>query len=228
VAVRALVFDVFGTLVDWRSGVAAAFAEAGVAGHPEELADDWRARYAPALDDVNRGDRTWSTLDDLQLATLDELLADGGVSGVDDATRARLVAAWHRLDPWPDVREGLDRLRRERVCATLSNGHVALLIDLARHGDLRFDAILSAELAGAYKPAPQAYRTAARLLGVAPHELMLVAAHPTDLAGARGAGLRTAFVDRPLEHGPGSPPRADPAADVSASDLLDLAERLTG
>jgi 2-haloacid dehalogenase len=134
--------------------------------------------------------------------------------------------AWHRLDPWPDVREGLERLRRERVCATLSNGHVALLIDLARHGDLRFDAILSAELAGAYKPAPEAYLTAARLLGVAPGELMLVAAHPSDLAGARAAGLRTAFVDRPLEHGPGSPARSDPEADVSASSLPELAAQL--
>ena len=224
--VPALVFDVFGTLVDWRSGETAAFAAAGVEGDPSELADDWRSRYGPALEDVNRGDRTWSTLDDVHRATLDELLDDRGVPGVDDDTRGRLVQAWHRLDPWPDVREGLERLRRKFVCATLSNAHVALLIDLARHGDLRFDAILSAELAGAYKPAPQTYSTAARLLGVAPSELMLVAAHPSDLAGARAAGLRTAFVHRPLEHGAGSPPRADPAADVSASDLLELAERL--
>jgi 2-haloacid dehalogenase len=227
VAVRALVFDVFGTLVDWRAGVAAAFASAGVGGAPaEELADDWRSRYAPALADVNRGARSWSTLDDVHLATLDEMLHARGIEGVDEAVRADLVQAWHRLDPWPDVRDGLERLRRTHVTATLSNGHVALLVDLARHGDLRFDAILSAELAGSYKPAPQAYRTAARLLGVAPHELMLVAAHPSDLAGARAAGLRTAFLDRPAEHGPGSPPRADPDADVSAAGLPELAERL--
>jgi 2-haloacid dehalogenase len=138
------------------------------------------------------------------------------------------VRSWHRLDPWPDVREGLELLRREHVTATLSNGHVALLIDLARHGDLRFDAILSAELAGAYKPAPQTYRTAARLLGVAPDELMLVAAHPSDLAGARAAGLRSAFIDRPLEHGPDTPARSDAQADVSAASLPELAERLAG
>ena len=230
VPVRALVFDVFGTLVDWRSGVTTAFAGAGVDGDPAELADDWRSRYAPALEDVNRGARSWSTLDDLHLATLDELLADRSASAVDEATRETLVRAWHRLDPWPDVRDGLERLRQAHVCATLSNGHIALLIDLARHGDLRFDAILSAELAGAYKPAPQSYRTAARLLGVAPHELMLVAAHPSDLAGARAAGLRTAFIDRPDEHGVGGdvvPPRSDPEADVSASDLPELAELLS-
>jgi 2-haloacid dehalogenase len=229
VAVRALVFDVFGTLVDWRAGVAAAFAAASIDGaSEEELADDWRSRYGPALADVNRGARSWSTLDDLHLATLDELLDERGIDGVDEAVREDLVRSWHRLDPWPDVRDGLERLRRTYVTATLSNGHVALLIDLARHGDLRFDAILSAELAGSYKPAPQAYRTAARLLGVAPHELMLVAAHPSDLAGARAAGLRTAYIDRPDEHGPGSPPRRDPDADVSAASLTELAERLAG
>jgi len=228
VAVRALAFDVFGTLVDWRTGVARAFAAAGVEGDPAELADDWRSRYAPALDDVNNGRRSWSTLDDIHLATLDELLADRGVRGLDEGTRRELVQSWHRLDPWPDVREGLELLRRTHVTATLSNGHVALLVDLARHGDLRFDAILSAELAGAFKPAPETYRTAARLLGVAPHELMLVAAHPSDLAGARAAGLRTAFVHRPDEHGPGSPPRSDPDADVSADSLPELAQRLAG
>jgi 2-haloacid dehalogenase len=117
-------------------------------------------------------------------------------------------------------------LRRRHVTATLSNGHVALLVDLARHGDLRFDCVLSAEMANAYKPAPEVYETAARLLGVQPAELMLVAAHPWDLAGARHAGLRTAFVDRPLEYGPGSPAREDPAADESVGDLHELAERL--
>jgi 2-haloacid dehalogenase len=228
VAVRALAFDVFGTLVDWRASVASAFAAAGVDGDPGELADDWRARYAPALEDANRGRRQASTLDELHLQTLAELLDARGLTGVDDATRAELVGVWHRLDPWPDVREGLEALRRSFVTATLSNGHVALLIDLARHGDLRFDAILSAELAGAYKPAPEVYLAAARLLDVEPGELMLVAAHPWDLAGARSAGLRTAFVHRPDEHGPGSPPRSDPEADVSVDDLLELAERLRG
>jgi 2-haloacid dehalogenase len=228
VPVRALAFDVFGTLVDWRAGVTAAFALAGLEGDPSELADDWRGRYAPALADVNRGARPWSTLDDLHLATLDEMLAARGIDGVDDAVCRTLVHAWHQLDPWPDVRDGLELLRRTYITATLSNGHIALLVDLARHGDLRFDAILSAELAGCFKPAPQPYRAAARLLGVEPHELMLVAAHPSDLAGARAAGLRTAYLDRPEEHGRGSPPRTDPEADVSAASLTELAERLAG
>ncbi len=136
------------------------------------------------------------------------------------------MGAWHRLDPWPDVRAGLDALRQDRITAALSNGHLALLVDLARHGDLRFDCLLSAELARAYKPAAAVYRTAAQLLGAEPGELMLVAAHPWDLQGAREAGLRTAFIDRPLEYGPGSPAREDFEADVSAGDLHELAQRL--
>ena len=138
------------------------------------------------------------------------------------------MEAWHRLDPWPDVRPGLDALRAHHVTAALSNGHVALLVDLARHGDLRFDCLLSAELVRAYKPAPEVYRTAARLLGLGPGDLMMVAAHPWDLQGARGAGLRTAFVDRPLEYGHGSRERAKPGADESVADLLELAGRVAG
>jgi 2-haloacid dehalogenase len=226
-AVRALVFDVFGTLVDWRSGVADSFRASGVSGDPYELADAWRARYRPILAEVNDGDRPWGSFDELHLATLDDLLAERGLD-LSAPQRRTLVGAWHRLDPWPDVRDGLDALRRERAVAMLSNGHVALLVDLARHGDLRFDCVLSAELARAYKPAPAAYLTAARLLGVEPAELMLVAAHPWDLDGARRAGLRTAFVDRPLEYGPGSAAREDPEADESVGDLLELAERLGG
>jgi 2-haloacid dehalogenase len=222
VTVRALVFDVFGTLVDWRSGVAAAFAETGAAGDPHDLADDWRARYAPVLAEVNAGRRPWGTLDELHRTTLDALLAERA-DELPRAERERLVGAWHRLDPWPDVREGLELLRRRFLTATLSNGHVALLVGLARHGDLRFDAILSSELAGAFKPDPSAYRTAARLLGCTPQETMLVAAHPSDLAGARAAGLRSAFVHRPAEHGPGAPARSDPQADVSADSLVELA-----
>jgi 2-haloacid dehalogenase len=224
-AVRALVFDVFGTLVDWRSGVADAFQASGVSGDRYELADAWRARYRPILAEVNDGARPWGSFDDLHLVTLDDLLAERGVDLPIDERR-RLVGAWHRLDPWPDVRAGLEALRRRRVVAMLSNGHVALLVDLARHGDLRFDCVLSAELAQAYKPSPEAYLTAARLLGVEAGELMLVAAHPWDLDGARNAGLRTAFVDRPLEYGEGSAAREDPDADEAVGDLLELAERL--
>src|SRR5918992_307502 len=220
-AVQALVFDVFGTLVDWRSGVSEAFRASGLAGDPEELADDWRSRYVPILGEVNEGSRPWGNFDELHLVTLGDLLAERGLN-LPVEERRRLVGAWHRLDPWPDVRAGLEALRRRRVAATLSNGHLALLVDLPRHADLRFDCVLSAELAHAYKPAPEAYQTAARLLGVEPAELMLVAAHPWDLEGARGAGLRTAFVDRPLEYGAGSAAREDPAADVAVRDLHEL------
>lgn len=225
--VRALAFDVFGTLVDWRSGVAEAFRAGGVPGDPEELADAWRARYRPVLAEVNEGSRPWGNFDDLHLVTLDGLLAERGMD-VPIEERRRLVGAWHRLDPWPDVRAGLEALHRGRVTAALSNGHVALLVDLARHADLRFDCVLSAELAHAYKPAPEVYRTAARLLGVEAAELMLVAAHAWDLEGAREAGLRTAFVERPLEYGPGSAARTDPDADESVADLHELAARLGG
>jgi 2-haloacid dehalogenase len=224
-AVRALVFDVFGTLVDWRSGVTDAFRAMRVPGDPEELADAWRARYRPILAEVNNHARPWGNFDDLHLVTLTDLLTERGVD-LPAEQRRRLVRSWHQLDPWPDVPRGLDALRRQRVTSALSNGHLALLIDLARHGDIRFDCLLSAELAHAYKPAPEAYLTAARLLGVEPGELMLVAAHPWDLEGARAAGLRTAFVYRPLEYGPGSATRDDFDADVSAGDLDELARRL--
>lgn len=223
--IRALVFDVFGTLVDWRGGVSRAFRAAGLPGDPDELADAWRARYQPILTEVNDGARAWGTFDELHLVTLDDLLAERGITASPEI-RHTLVRAWHQLDPWPDVKAGLEDLRRNHVTAPLSNGHIALLVDLARHGDLRFDCVLSAELANAYKPAAKAYLTAARLLDSDPSEVMLVAAHPSDLAGARAAGLRTAFVDRPLEFGPATGSRADPHADVSAGDLRELAQLL--
>jgi 2-haloacid dehalogenase len=226
-AIPALVFDVFGTLVDWRTGIAEAFASSGLGDDPEQLADDWRARYMPILAEVNDGKRPWGNFDELHLVTLDALLRDRRLEASPDARR-RLVAAWHRLEPWPDVRDGLKELRRRHVVATLSNGHVAMLVDLARRGDLHFDCVISAELAGAYKPKAVVYQTAAQLLGVDPGELMLVAAHPWDLEGARGAGLGTALVKRPLEYGPRSPAREDPDANLVVNDLPELAARLAG
>jgi 2-haloacid dehalogenase len=224
-AVRALVFDVFGTLVDWRSGIARAFLASEVSGDPQELADAWRARFWPMLAAVNAGERPWANFDELHAVALDELLIERGID-VPVLERGRLVEAWRQLDPWPDVRAGLDALRRPRVVAALSNGHVALLVDLVRHAGLRFDCVLSAELVRAYKPDREAYLLAARLLGLEPAELMLVASHPLDLEGARRAGLRSALVERPLEYGAGSPARKDPNADLSVGDLRDLAQRL--
>ena len=169
--------------------------------------------------------RPWGNFDELHHTTLGDLLAERGLD-LPAEDRQRLVRRWHRLDPWPDVRGGLDRLRRGWVTATLSNGHVALLVDLARHGGLSFDCVLSTELAHLYKPVPEAYLLAPRLLDLEPVEVMMVAAHPWDLAGAREAGLSTAFVDRSLEYGSGSPAREDPQADISVSGLDELADRL--
>jgi 2-haloacid dehalogenase len=225
VEIRALTFDVFGTLLDWRSTITRAFRESGADCDPEELADDWRALALTATQEVNQKQRRWATFDELHELTLGELLEDRGLE-LPDAGRAALVCAWHRLDPWPGVPAGLEALRRGRVVAALSNGNVALLVDLARHGDLRFDCVLSAELARVYKPRPEVYLTGVRLLGLEPSEVMMVAAHPFDLKGARGAGLRTAFIDRPLEYGPRSAPRKDPEADISVKSLDDLAARL--
>ena len=226
-AVRALTFDVFGTLVDWRTTIAGAFTEADVEGDPGELADDWRSRYVPIMLEVNRGERPWGDFDELHLATLEDLLSERGLE-VELGQRRQLVSAWHRLDPWPDVRRGLETLHSRFITAALSNGHTALLVDLTRRGDFGFDCLFSAELVRAYKPSPEVYRMAARLLRPEPSEVMFVAAHPGDLAAARHAGLRTAFIDRPLEYGPGSPPREDPDADESAADLGELARKLTG
>lgn len=223
--VRALTFDVFGTLVDWRSGIANAFRECGLDGDPEDLADDWRARLWPITGEVNEGRRPWGDFDQLHHATLDALLTQRGLE-LSSEHRSELVKAWHRLDPWPGVREGLEALRTERVVAALSNGHVALLVDLSRHANLRFDCLLSAELARVYKPKAEVYLTGVGLLGLDVGEVMMVAAHPFDLEGARRVGLRSAFIDRPLEYGPGSPPREDPDADIAVSDLHELAARL--
>jgi 2-haloacid dehalogenase len=227
VEVRALTFDLFGTLLDWRSTIASAVQASGLSPDPEELADGWRARALAATQDVNQEQRPWETFDRLHEVTLGELLEERGLE-LGHEGRAALARAWHRLDPWPGVPAGLESLRRRRVVATLSNGNLALLVDLVRHGELRFDCLLSAELARLYKPEAEVYLTAVRLLGLEPGEVMMVAAHPLDLNGARAAGLRTAFIDRPLEYGPGSPRREDPEADISVKDLGELAARLDG
>jgi 2-haloacid dehalogenase len=227
VDVRALVFDVFGTVVDWRGGVAREVRRLVPGVDALALADAWRDRYVPSMDGIRRGDRPWANLDVLHRESLDALLPEFGVDP-DEATRAELVLAWHRLDPWPDAVAGLTRLRERHVLAPLSNGNVALLVDLARHGGLLWDAVLSAELFGHYKPDTQVYDGAARLLGVAPGQLALVAAHTDDLAAARARGLRTAYVHRPDEFGPGtSPPATDPDADLNVTSMIELADRLT-
>lgn len=231
---RALAFDVFGTVVDWRGSVAAEVS-AAAARHSlevaaESFADAWRGRYQPSMERVRRGEVGWTALDDLHRASLDELLAPYGLDGLPAAEREELNLAWHRLRPWPDAVEGLRRLRGRHVLCTLSNGNVALLVDLVRFGGLPFDCVLSAELCRAYKPDPRTYRMVPELLRLRPEQVMMVAAHPSDLRAAAAEGLRTAFVRRPLEWGSGGRAEDAPAGtfDVEAGDFVELAARLDG
>jgi 2-haloacid dehalogenase len=220
--VEALVFDVFGTVVDWRGSLIRELT--GLVADPASLADRWRGEYRPSMDRVRRGELPWTNLDDLHRESLARLAGDA----LDAPTRERLVQAWHRLEPWPDAVPGLARLKRRYIIATLSNGNVGLLVDLAKHAGLPWDMVLSAELFGHYKPDPEIYRGAAALLGRRPDAVMLVAAHNSDLRAAQREGLRTAFVPRPTEHGRGQ--RSDLAPehdfDVVARSIEDLAEKL--
>ena len=234
VEVRALAFDVFGTVVDWRSSVAAevvaAAARRGLAVDGEAFADEWRGRYRPSMDRVRRGEVGWTALDDLHRASLDELVEQFGLDALSPAERDALNLAWHRLRPWPDAAEGLGRLRRRHLLCTLSNGNVALLVDLARFGSLPFDCILSAELCRAYKPDPSTYRMVPDLLRLRPDQVMMVAAHGSDLRSAAAEGLRTALVSRPLEWGAGAVPQAGRTGvfDVEVPDFVALSHTLDG
>lgn len=231
-ATRALAFDVFGTVVDWRGSIAreAALvaAESGTRGDWDAFADAWRGGYAPAMDRVRKAELPWMNIDALHRLILDDILGDFGLAHLDDAARTRLNRAWHRLTPWPDSVEGLTRLKKLCPITTLSNGNFSLLVDLARHGGLPWDCVISAELFGHYKPDPETYLGTARLLDVAPAELMLVASHPSDLRAARAQGCQTAYVIRPLEFGAGHPlPAHTPDEfDLIATDFLDLARQL--
>ena len=204
--VKALHFDVFGTVVDWRTSIIAeleAFgARKGVSGDWVQFADDWRDMYQPSMDAVRRGDREWRPLDTLHRESLITLISRYNITGLTEEEIDHLNKAWHRLAPWPDCVEGLTRLKKKYILATLSNGNVALLVNMARNGGLPWDAILGAEPNRAYKPLPQCYLGNARYLDLEPSQCMLVAAHNGDLAAARTLGYRTAFVCRPTEYGP--------------------------
>jgi 2-haloacid dehalogenase len=203
---KALLFDVFGTVVDWRTSITrelVAFGlEKGIAADWYRFTDDWRARYKPSLDEVRAGRRPWTILDQLHSESLEEVVAKHGIVGLSDNDKQRLVTVWHRLDPWPDSVSGLRRLKTRYIIGTLSNGNVGLLVRMAKHAGLPWDVILGAETARAYKPAPEAYLRNIELLNCAPSEVMLVAAHNYDLEAAAGHGMRTAFVARPTEDGP--------------------------
>jgi 2-haloacid dehalogenase len=227
---RVLLFDVFGTLVDWRSSLleiaAATAARDGVQADWASVVDDWRRAYQPALNQA-RAEATWRDLDAVQRETLARVLGRHGIQ-LSGAGQESLIRGWRQLRPWPDSREGLARLRRRHITATLSNGHLALLADLLKFADLRVDALLSAQLADSYKPDARVYRTALRLLDCPPGEAGMVAAHPDDLITAAALGLRPVFVRRPLEWGPGRPPAGPPALDglLDSDGLGGLADAL--
>jgi 2-haloacid dehalogenase len=229
--IRALVFDVFGTLVDWRGSIAREaedlLAPRGVQIDWLAFADAWRAQYQPAMEEVRTGAIPFSKLDVLHRRNLEVVLNDLGLRDLDEATKVQLNLAWHRLDAWPDVAPGLQRLRQRFRIAPCSNGNISLMVNLARRNGLPWDAILGAEIARDYKPKAIVYQSAAAAFDCTPHEVLMVAAHSNDLAAAASAGLRTAHVARPDEKGPGRGERAPSVpVDVAARDLLHLADLL--
>src|SRR5512133_462216 len=225
---KVLAFDVFGTVVDWHGSIAREVdsMKLGVSGSDFALA--WRAGYQPAMRRVMAGELGWTLIDDLHRMILDELLARFHITHLDEAARKHLNKVWHRLDPWPDSAPGLTRLKSRFMICTLSNGNIGLLADMAKHAGLPWDCILSAEVFRAYKPDPATYLGVAKVFDVAPQEVMLVAAHHEDLAGARACGLRSAYIERSLEFGAGQPKDVSPRPEneLHASSLVHLATLL--
>jgi len=231
-AVKALVFDTFGTVVDWRGSIieeGTAWGTAkGISVDWARFADRWRAGYAPAMDRVRKGEIPWTNLDQLHRTLLEDLLKEFHIEGLSEEDKDHWNRVWHRLKPWPDSVAGLTRLKKKYTIAPLSNGNVVLLADMAKHAGIPWDLILSAELARHYKPDREAYLIAPSLLELKPGEVMMCAAHSGDLAAARSFGLRTGFIHRPNEYGPTR--KADDAKpgdfDVVSTDILDLASKL--
>ena len=230
--IRALIFDVFGTVVDWRGSIIREGRALGrakkISADWDAFADAWRAGYQPAMARVRSGDLPWMNIDQLHRMILDGLLGKFGLDQLTEDELDHLNRVWHRLDPWPDARRGLALLKRRHVIATLSNGNVSLLVNMAKHGRLPWDAVLSAELFRHYKPDPEAYLGAAAMLGFEPSEVMMVAAHKNDLRAAQACGLATAFIKRPREKGPKVKLDLKPEADFdyNAKDFVDLARRM--
>ena len=228
--IKVLAFDVFGTVVDWRTGVAAEIAaiakERQLTVDTPAFADRWRSKYLPYLSRIRSGEMPWQVLDGVHRASLRELINELSLQSLTEADLDRLVFAWHHLPPWPDAVGGMSRLRSRYVLTTLSNGGMAHLVDLNRAAHLPFDCVLSVELVRTYKPDPRVYRLVPDLLAVRPEESMMVASHSYDLAAAAGQGMRTAFVRRPYEWGTGKPEKLDISVDIVADDFLDLASQL--
>jgi 2-haloacid dehalogenase len=226
--VEVLLFDVFGTVVDWHGSIVREMAR----DHPQvdgaAFARAWRAGYRPAMARVRSGELGWTLIDDLHRMILDTVLPQFGLAHLDEPARAHLNRVWHRLDPWPDSVEGVRRLKSRAICCTLSNGNLGLLTRMAKRAGLPWDCVLSAEVFRAYKPDPATYLGAAKVFDVPPQRVMLVAAHHDDLAAARACGLRTAYVERPFEFGADQPKDVAPQPDndLHSRDLLELADRL--
>jgi 2-haloacid dehalogenase len=231
-SVKALVFDTFGTVVDWRTSVTQEVEQLakkkGLKVDAAKFADAWRAGYGPSMNRVRTGELPWTRLDALHRMILDKILVDFGITGLSESEIDTLNHAWHRLRPWPDSVSGLTRLKKRFIIAPLSNGNIALMTNLAKYGGLPWDCILGAELARHYKPDREVYQSAADFLDLKLDQVMMVAAHLGDLRAAKGVGLRTAFVPRPHEYGPGGKPdlQPDSAVDLPATDFNDLARQL--
>lgn len=230
--IKALTFDVFGTVVDWRSSI---IREGQALGGAKKLdvdwakfADEWRGLYQPTLERVRSGQMPWTRLDNLHRMSLDRLVSKFQLHDLSEAELDHLNRVWHRLEPWPDAVAGLIRLKKKFILATLSNGNVALIVNMAKRAGLPWDVVLGAEIAQCYKPMPPVYRTSADYLGLAPQECLMVAAHNSDLLAASGCGFRTAFVARPREYGPAQVTdlRAEHDFDIVCNSFVELADRL--
>ncbi|HZD20619.1 MAG TPA: haloacid dehalogenase type II [Burkholderiales bacterium] len=232
--VRACLFDVFGTVVDWRTSVSREFAalaqKKSITGvDPVEFAVEWRKLYHPSMEEVRSGRRPFVILDVLHRESLTKLVARYALQNLAEADIDQLNHAWHRLDPWPDAVAGLTRLKRKFIIAPCSNGNIALMVAMAKRAGLPWDCILGAEIARAYKPTPETYLASCRALALAPANVLMVAAHNNDLKAAKSTGLATAFVARPREHGPGQTSDLEPersSVDITAKNFADLAAQL--
>lgn len=226
--IKVLAFDVFGTVVDWHSSIVQEIDNLNLEIDSNQFALDWRAGYRPAMDKVLSGERPWTSIDDLHRLILDELLDKYHIHSLTDTQKAHLNHAWHRLTPWKDTVSALEQLKEKYIICTLSNGNIRLLVDMAKNAKLPWDYIFSAENFKAYKPSPQTYLGVAELLNVLPSQVMMVAAHHSDLEAARSCGLFTAYIERPFEYGSPQLKNINPCAenDLHATDLLDLVHLL--
>jgi len=230
--VKAMTFDVFGTVVDWRSSIA---REAKMMGEQkgfdfdwDNFADKWRAGYGPSMNKVRTGELPWTKIDVLHRMILDELLSEYNITNLTESEKDHFNRAWHRLDPWPDSVPGLTELKKNYVISPLSNGNVALLVNMAKYGGLPWDTVLSAELAQHYKPDPEAYQSTSEFLGFPIEQIMMVAAHKNDLKSAKGQGMMTGYIPRPKEHGPNTTVDSNPEdyIDIIGENFVDFAKKM--